>query len=128
MVSLLLAVLIDQNLEVKDHSHLDDVTPCVRHLDVKRDQLGGYDVRAVGPDGQSVLFADVPYRYAQISLFRGSENGPLYVSLDFTNAWNTDATGQAFGIACERRHLFYYSLEYHQPGVHVPEPFRPGTP
>jgi hypothetical protein len=123
---ILAAALVDQKIEVKGHVHLDDVTPCVRHLDVSRDPLGGYDVRAVGPDGQAARFPDVPYRYAQVSLYR--DNGQLYVGLDFTNAWATDATGPSFGIACERDHLFYYMLEYHQPGINNPEPFRPGTP
>lgn len=128
MLNVILAVtLVHQKIEVKGHVHLDDVTPCVRHLDVSRNPLGGYDVRAVGPDGQAVRFAGVPYRYAQIWLDRG-KNGPLYVSLDFTNIWATDGTGPSFGIACERNHLFYYVLEYHEPGINDLGPFRPGTP
>jgi hypothetical protein len=128
MLNVILAALVDQKLVVKSHSHFDDVTPCVRSLDVKRSPLGSYEVRAIGPDGQSVYFADAPYRYAQIRLFRDRANGPLFVSLDFTNAWATDATGPSFGIACERRHLFYYLPEYHQPGINSPQTFRPGTP
>ena len=94
MLNVMLAVaLVHQKLEAKNHVHLDNVTQCVRHLDLSRDPLGGFDVRAVGPDGQAVRFPDVPYRYAQVSLYRGSNDGPLYVSLDFTNAWGTDALG-----------------------------------
>ncbi len=128
MLSAILAVaLMDQKIEVKDHVHLHDVTACVRQLDVEHDPAGGYDVRVVGPDGQVARFPGVPYRYAQISLLR-DKNGPRYVSLDFTNGWATDATGPSFGLACERNRVFYYVLEYHEPGIRESEPFRPGTP